>query len=93
MDNNRVFHLDVWFVGHVQGVGFRYQTLSLAKGFNVCGTVENLPDGRVYLSVEGSKDEVDAYVRDICEQMESFIHNVEKRSEVRIPQHKGFRIC
>src|SRR5215470_10194518 len=40
-----------FFSGRVQGVGFRYQTLQLAKGFEVSGWVMNLPDGRVQLEV------------------------------------------
>src|SRR5215813_12067767 len=40
-----------FFTGRVQGVGFRYQTLQLAKGFEVSGWVMNLPDGRVQLEV------------------------------------------
>ena len=35
--SNRVFQLNCWFEGHVQGVGFRYQTVCVAKGFEVTG--------------------------------------------------------
>lgn len=90
--NNSIYHLEVWFSGHVQGVGFRYQTVHLAKGFDICGTVENLPDGRVYLSAEGDKQEVDAFVRELCDQMSSFIHTTEQKSEYRIREHSGFVI-
>ena len=46
------------FAGHVQGVGFRYTTAQLAKGYDVVGTVRNLEDGRVELIVEGEKKEI-----------------------------------
>ncbi len=35
--------------GLVQGVGFRYTTKQIASGYDVTGTVKNLPDGRVQL--------------------------------------------
>ena len=55
---NTVFQLECWFTGRVQGVGFRVQTLSIARGFEVTGTVRNLADGRVYLAAEGEQREV-----------------------------------
>ena len=39
----------VLYEGHVQGVGFRFATKNIARGFDVVGTVRNLPDGRVEL--------------------------------------------
>ena len=53
--------MNCWFEGHVQGVGFRYQTMSVAKGFEVTGTVQNLTDGRVHLCAEGDESEVQAF--------------------------------
>ena len=40
----------VYYSGHVQGVGFRYETRSLANQFDVTGFVQNLDDGRVLWS-------------------------------------------
>ena len=37
------------FSGHVQGVGFRYQTEAISRNFNVQGYVQNMPDGTVDL--------------------------------------------
>lgn len=42
--------------GTVQGVGFRYGTLFLAKKLNIIGTVENLPDESVLIIAHGSED-------------------------------------
>lgn len=39
----------VLYSGRVQGVGFRYTTKQIASGYEVTGTVKNLPDGRVEL--------------------------------------------
>ena len=53
--------LRVFYSGHVQGVGFRYSVRSVAAGFEVSGTVRNLPDGRVELVAEGLKGELEAF--------------------------------
>jgi acylphosphatase len=53
--------LQVWYSGHVQGVGFRYTVKALTPGFEVTGTIRNLPDGRVELVAEGAKDELRAF--------------------------------
>ena len=37
----------VYYTGRVQGVGFRYSTKRIASGYDVTGSVKNLPDGRV----------------------------------------------
>ena len=51
----------VLYSGRVQGVGFRYTARSVAAGFDVCGTVRNLPDGRVELLAEGGRAELEAF--------------------------------
>jgi acylphosphatase len=53
--------LQIVYSGSVQGVGFRYTTKSVAAGFEVTGTVRNLPDGRVELAAEGVRDELEAF--------------------------------
>jgi acylphosphatase len=53
--------LHVFYVGRVQGVGFRYTTKTVAQGFEVTGTVRNLPDGRVELIAEGERSELESF--------------------------------
>ncbi len=50
------------FAGHVQGVGFRYATVQLARGYTVAGYVQNLPDGRVQVVVEGERSEIERFL-------------------------------
>ena len=59
--------MKILYSGHVQGVGFRYAVKSAARGFEVTGTVRNLPDGRVELMVEGETPELEAFRRAIPE--------------------------
>jgi acylphosphatase len=48
------------YSGHVQGVGFRYAVKSITYGFEVTGTIRNLDDGRVELTAEGAKEQLEA---------------------------------
>ena len=58
----------VLYSGRVQGVGFRYTARTVAAGFEVCGTVRTLPDGRVELVAEGERAELEAFREAIREE-------------------------
>jgi acylphosphatase len=62
MNRSRV---GIFYSGRVQGVGFRYAAKNVAAGFEISGTVRNLPDGRVHLVAEGAREELDAFRMDI----------------------------
>ena len=87
-----VYHASVFFSGRVQGVGFRYQTLQVAKGYEVSGYAMNLPDGRVQVEAEGQPDEVHAFITAVQERMEGYIRQVEQTGATRAPQFTGFTI-
>jgi acylphosphatase len=53
--------MNVFFSGRVQAVGFRYTAKTVAVGFEITGTIRNLPDGRVELVAEGGCVELDAF--------------------------------
>jgi acylphosphatase len=57
------------FSGNVQGVGFRYTAQGIARKYPVTGYVRNLPDGRVELVAQGSKQEVEAFITDLSGRM------------------------
>lgn len=66
----------ILYSGQVQGVGFRYTAKAAARGFEVTGTVRNLPDGRVELVAEGARAELEGFRRAICESgLEHFIRD------------------
>lgn len=68
--------MQILYSGHVQGVGFRYTVKQVATGFEVAGTVRNLPDGRVELVAEGSVDELKAFRQAIRDEgLDHFIRD------------------
>ncbi|MEX2044305.1 MAG: acylphosphatase [Opitutus sp.] len=85
-------HESVVFSGHVQGVGFRYSVLQVARGFDVTGFVGNLSDGRVQLEAEGDEAEVDAFIQAVHEKMHGYVRKVERTAQKRAPQFRGFTI-
>jgi acylphosphatase len=87
-----VNHETVHYSGQVQGVGFRYTTLLLARGYDVSGYVQNLADARVRVEVEGEQPEVNAFLAAIKERMGGFVRHVERAGERRAPQFNGFTI-
>jgi acylphosphatase len=80
------------FTGRVQGVGFRYTALEVAREYEVSGFVSNLPDGRVHLEAEGSPEEVSAFIEAVAERMHGFVKKVERFPSRREPQFRGFSI-
>lgn len=82
---------EVVFQGHVQGVGFRYATQAVARGFAVAGYVRNQEDGSVLLVAEGEPAELDAFVAAIGERMSGFIRHI--GTNPRTPEQlTGFEI-
>lgn len=81
------------FEGRVQGVGFRYSTKQIAKGFDVVGTVKNLDDGRVELIIMGEGGELDEFIEEMHDS--PLGHHIQKQEVSNIPlleNTKGFRI-
>ena len=85
--------MQVYYSGNVQGVGFRYTVKSVATGFEVTGTVRNLPDGRVELVAEGARGELDAFRQAIRDEgLGHFIDHEEVRWSEAGNAFRGFEI-
>lgn len=85
--------MHIFYSGRVQGVGFRYTTKTVATGYEVTGTVRNLPDGRVELMAEGSRDELEGFQQGIRESgLGHFISNEEVRWTEAQGGFRGFEI-
>lgn len=55
----------IWINGFVQGVGFRFFVVHKAKTYGLDGIVKNLPDGRVYIEVEGDKGLIQDFAKEV----------------------------
>lgn len=85
--------LHIFYSGRVQGIGFRYTVKALATGFELSGTVANLPDGRVELVAEGAKDELEAFRRAIQDsEVGRFVRNEETAWSDATGEFRGFEI-
>jgi acylphosphatase len=89
---SELHHETVFFTGRVQGVGFRYTTLQVAREFEVSGFVCNLPDGRVHLEAEGRPAEVAAFIAAVEERMHGHVRKTERSARMRPAQFTGFTI-
>lgn len=92
MAAHEVHHEVIHFSGHVQGVGFRYSVLQVAKEYDVTGVVKNLTDGRVCLELEGEPADVNDLVEAVEARMSGFVRKVERRAARRPAQFSGFTI-
>ena len=81
--------LHIFYSGRVQGVGFRYTVRTLALGFEVAGTVRNLADGRVELTAEGSRQELDGFCKAI--QDSELSHFIQQEQAEWLPAKNEFR--
>ncbi|MBI4845435.1 MAG: acylphosphatase [Candidatus Omnitrophica bacterium] len=65
----------IFYIGAVQGVGFRYRASQLAQVCKLLGWVKNLSDGRVEIIVEGQEKAVEEFIRNLDEVFEGYIQN------------------
>jgi len=84
----------VIFSGRVQGVGFRYSTREIATGFDVVGSVQNMPDGTVKMEIMGEAQEIEEYLSEITEEsaISHFIKEVQSEEIAPLENANGFRI-
>lgn len=83
----------VVYSGQVQGVGFRYTVRSVANGFEVTGTIRNVPDGTVELLAEGPREELEGFRQAIRESgLDHFIRQEDIAWREAEGQFRGFEI-
>ena len=82
----------VHFSGHVQGVGFRYTTVSVARRHAVTGYVQNISDGRVVVVAEGEGAELDRFLADLNETMQEYIRSTDSETNPPSGEFPGFQV-
>ncbi|MDH7600036.1 MAG: acylphosphatase [Sedimentisphaerales bacterium] len=81
------------FIGHVQGVGFRYTARRIAQSLGLKGFVRNVPDGTVEMFVQGPPDLVDECLKAIGQEFAGYIHQQQVRPTNPDPSYKDFQIA
>ena len=82
----------VLFSGAVQGVGFRYTACRSAAGYDVTGTVRNLPDGGVQCVIEGEPLQIDAFLADLRQRMSGYIGGEKQTTLPCTGRYSGFGV-
>lgn len=82
----------ILFSGTVQGVGFRYRTERVARGYDVAGYVRNLPDERVELVAEGDRAEVEQFLGAVEQTMAGYIRGRQRHEGPATGGYQGFSI-
>ena len=80
------------FTGHVQGVGFRYTTRSIAKRYPVAGYVKNQQDGTVLLVAQGAPVAVDSFLLEVSERFRPNIVRAQRETIADGERFSGFEI-
>lgn len=81
----------VRFSGRVQGVGFRFTTQGVARGFEVTGYVRNLPSGAVEVVAQGDEADVRSFLQAIEQRMSGYIHDRLEQDQP-VADYSGFTI-
>jgi len=81
----------VIFHGRVQGVGFRYTTHRIARGFAVTGFVRNLADGTVELVACGGGSELQRFLDAVKSEFAGNIDAVDDEAAT-VTDFAGFEV-
>ncbi len=83
---------EIYFSGSVQGVGFRFTSQQVSRRFDVAGTVQNLPDGRVKMICEGDSKEIRAFISEVSESTHGNVAHTEINETSFTGEFEGFVI-
>ena len=84
--------LHATFSGSVQGVGFRFTAVRLARRFPVTGFVRNLANGKVELVAEGEEKTLQEFLKAVREAFRDYVQEVEIEWSSATAGFEGFGI-
>jgi acylphosphatase len=80
-----------YFEGRVQGVGFRYKAMYLARSMQLTGWVRNLYDGRVEMEVQGEAIVIYTLISRLQEDTYISITDIEE-SDAKVVLERTFKV-
>ena len=80
------------FTGRVQGVGFRFTALNVAKRCRLAGMVRNLPNGSVEMIAQGPADDITDCIRDIQQTYDANIKETKINDIPPDPKYSDFKL-
>lgn len=92
-DDARRLHLR--FVGQVQGVGFRWTSMGVARELSLTGWVKNERDGSVTAEIQGSAAHVGAFFSRMLEAYRRYpiSYTVDEREDIPlVPDETEFEV-
>ena len=82
----------VFYSGDVQGVGFRFTAVEIARRYQMAGWVKNTADGRVELVAEAKEPALQSFLAELDSAMAYYIRAKNVSWEPATGQLAGFRI-
>lgn len=83
----------VYYSGRVQGVGFRFTVIDIARTLKICGWVKNLGDGRVEMLIEAPQEALNIFLERIKDYFTHYIREVQVEWLPATGEFKDFNIA
>ncbi len=80
------------FIGHVQGVGFRFTAHRIARRSQLTGYVRNMRDGSVEMFAQGESRDIDECIGAIQENFPGYLNGITIDEVPPDPKYTDFKI-
>jgi acylphosphatase len=93
LSNSSTQAFELTVTGDVQGVGYRRTVVRAARKLHVLGYVKNQPDGTVKIFVEGQREGIEEFVREITiSEPPIRVENIERKERKPTRRYSSFGI-